>query len=142
MFGMAFGIFEAEQGFVGGKVLGPAGSFAFGTLLGTEEKIGDVGEAGSAFVGDAIGGEGVKEFAEDVVDVDLGDVIVGEAADFAGKILFAGFLFKGHGAGVIEAETVVFRVGGKAAHASIGEGELTEVEGVGRSRVTHKVIIS
>ena len=37
----------------------------------------------------------------------------------------------------IEAKAVVFGMGGKAAHATIGEGELAKVIGVAGSCVTH-----
>jgi hypothetical protein len=45
--------------------------------LGLEEVRADVGERGGAFGGNAIGGERLKEIAEDVIDVNLGEEIAG-----------------------------------------------------------------
>jgi len=135
------GIFEFEEFFKCGGVHLPASSFEFGALLSLREKAADVGESAGAAGRDAVGGECGEEFAEDVVDVDLSDEIAGGAFELGGEIVFARVGLAGGGAGVGEAEAVVFGVGGKATEASIGEFELAKVEDVGGSRVRHGAII-
>ncbi len=70
-----------------------------------------------------------------MVDVNLGDEIAGGRGEIGGEIVLAGL---GLGAATVgEAEAVMLGMGGQAAHASIGEGESAEVEGIGWSRVRH-----
>ena len=83
---------------------------------------------------DAVGGESAEEFAEEVVDVDLGDEIAGGAGELGREIVLALLEFA---AGVREAEAVVLGMSGEAAAASIGELKLAKVENVGKSRVGH-----
>jgi len=68
---------------------GPVVGFVSGTILGSQEEMADVGEGGGAARRDAIGGESLEEFAEDMVDIDLGDEIAGGAGEFFDEVLFA-----------------------------------------------------
>ena len=66
----------------------PFAGFTGGTFLRLHEQVADVGEGGGTARGDAIGGESFKEFAEDVVDIDLSDEIAGGAGEFSKEIVF------------------------------------------------------
>ena len=96
----------------------------------------DIGESGGALGRDAVGGEGLKEFAEDVVDIDLGDEIACGAGEFFDEIVFAvkGAAMDG---GVVEAEAVVIGVGGHGAEFAVGEFEVAKVVGCVWSFVAH-----
>lgn len=96
----------------------------------------DIGEGGGAFRRDAIGGEGFKEFAEDVVDINLGDEIAGGAGEFFDEIVFAviGAAMDG---GVVEAEAFVTGVGGHGAEFAVGEFKGAQVVGNVGSFVGH-----
>lgn len=138
--GVVFRILEPEELFEVGKIYLPAAGFVFGALLGLSDETGDVGEGSGAAIRDPIGGEGVKKLAEDVVDVNLGDVIAGRTAEVGGKVGFdggLGFGFGGDVAEVGEAEAVAFGMGREAAEASIGEFVLAEIEDIGWSGVGH-----
>ena len=111
---------------------GPVASFSSCTVLGLHEEMADIGESGGALGRDAIGGEGLEKFAEDVIDIDLSDEIAGGAREFFDEIVFA---MKGAAVdgGVVEAEAVVFWMGGHGAEFAVGEFEGAEVVGIVRS---------
>lgn len=136
---MVLGVLELEHGAEGGNIDVPATGFILGAFLRLQHEGGDVSEGAGAASGETVGSEGVKELAENVVDVDLGDVIAGGAVEFGGEVVLAllgGGLGAG-GAGVHETEAVAVGIGGEAAEASIGELELAEIEDVGGSGVGH-----
>lgn len=126
------GDFLEEFGFAG-----PVVGLESGAMLRLEEKMADVGEGGGAAGGDAVGGKGLEEFAEDVIDVDLGDEIAGWAGEFAAEIVFAveGAAVDG---GVVEAKSVVLGMRGHAAAFAVGEGKGAEVVGGVWASVTHR----
>ena len=74
----------------------------------------DIGEGGGALGRDAIGGEGLEEFAEDVIDINLGDEIAG------------GLAMDG---GVVEAEAFVTWMGGHGTEFAVGEFKGAKVVG-------------
>jgi len=90
--------------------------------------VADIGEGGGALGRDTIGGEGLEEFAEDVIDINLGDEIAGRAGEFLDEIVFTmkGAAMDG---GVVEAEAVVIGMGGHGAEFAVGEFKGTEVVG-------------
>ena len=96
----------------------------------------DVGEGGGAPGRDAVGGEGLEEFAEDVIDIDLGDEIAGGAGEFFDEIVFAvkGAAVDG---GVVEAEAVVLGMGGHGAEFAVGEFKGAKVVGCVWSSIAH-----
>ncbi len=97
-------------------------------MLGLHQEVTDIGEGGGALGRDTIGGEGLEEFAEDVIDINLGDEIAGGAGEFFDEIVFAvkGAAVDG---GVVEAEAVVLGVGGHGAEFAVGEFEGAKVVG-------------
>ena len=109
-----------------------------GSPLRLRELAGDVGKGAGAASGDAIGGEGFKELAEDVVDVDLGGEIAARTGEFFGEVVFALGWFIVEKASMRKAEAVVFGVSREAAEAPIGEFEFAEVEDIGWSGVGHE----
>jgi len=88
----------------------------------------DIGEGGGALGGDAIGGEGLEEFAEDVIDINLSDEVAGGAGEFFDEIVFAVKSAAMDG-GMVEAEAVVVWVGGHGAEFAVGEFKVTKVVG-------------
>jgi len=137
--GVLFGVLQRCQLFEDWQVDLPTLGFVFGGFLGLREQAGDVGKGAGAAGGETVGGEGVEEFSENVVDVDLGDVIVIGTGELGGEIVFA-HLGLGLGLGVAkvsEAEALAFGVGREAAHAAVGKGELAKVEDIGWSGVGH-----
>jgi hypothetical protein len=108
---------------------GPVAGFAPRAMLGLHQEMADIGEGGGAFGRDAIGGEGLEEFAENVIDINLRDEIASGAREFLDEIVFAvkGAAVDG---GVVEAEAVVFRMGGHGAEFAVGEFKGAEVVGV------------
>ena len=100
----------------------------------------DVCEGGGALGRDTIGGEGLKEFAEDVIDINLSDEITGGAGEFFDEIVFAvkGTAMDG---GVVEAEAVVIGVGGHGAEFAVGEFKVTKVVGCVWSFVCHRRLL-
>jgi hypothetical protein len=68
---------------------GPVAGFPSCAMLGLHQEVADIGEGGGAFGRDAIGGESLEEFAEDVIDINLGDEIAGGAGEFFDEIVFA-----------------------------------------------------
>ena len=111
----------------------PVNGFFPGAFLGLLEEAADVSEGAGATGGDAIGGEGAEELAEDMVDVDLHEEIAAGGDEIGGEVVFAGLGFSAAGMG--EAEAVGFGMGGQPAHTAIGERELTKVVRI--SCVTH-----
>jgi hypothetical protein len=106
-------------------------------MLGLHQEVADIGEGGGALGRDAIGGEGLEEFAEDVIDINLGDEIAGGAGEFFDEIVFA---MKGAAVdgGVVEAEAVVIGVGGHGAELAVGEFKGAKVVGCVWSFVCHR----
>ena len=111
---------------------GPVAGFSSCAMLGLHKEVADISEGGSALGRDAVGGEGLEEFAEDVIDIDLGDEIAGGACEFFDEIVFAvkGAAVDG---GVVEAEAVVFWMSGHGAEFAVGEFKVAEVIGIVRS---------
>ena len=125
---MIFGIFEAAEILEDGQLDAPTAGLIPGAFLALQEERSDVSEGSGAAGGEAVGGEGVEKFSENVVDVDLGDVVAGEAGNLGGEIIFAR-LRLGLSLGVAkvgEAEALAFGMGGKAALAAVGKGELSD----------------
>jgi len=90
----------------------------------------DVREGSGATLGDAVGGECFKELAEDMVDINVGDVIASETDEFGGKV---GLWRGGRGSAravtkMGEAKALSFGIGGEGATAAIGKLELTKGE--------------
>jgi len=73
------GIFDFGQAAEDVDVDFPLSGFLLSPFLGLDQQVGDVGKGGGSARRDTVGGEGVEEFAEDVVDVDLSDEIAGGA---------------------------------------------------------------
>jgi len=92
------------------------------------EEAADVGESSGASWSDAVGGEGLEEIAENVVDVNLGDEIAGGRGELGGEIILAWLGFGA--AGVDEAKAVMLGMSGEAAHAAIGESKLAKIEDI------------
>ena len=115
---------------------GPVAGFPSGTRLGSQQEMADIGEGGGAPGRNAIGGEGLEEFAEDVIDINLGDEIAGGAGEFFDEIVFAvkGAAVDG---GVVEAEAVVIGVGGHGAELAVGEFKGAKVVGCVWSLIAH-----
>jgi hypothetical protein len=107
---------------------GPVAGFSSCAMLGLHQEVADIGEGGGAFGRDAIGGEGLEEFAEDVIDINLGDEIAGGAGEFFDEIVFAvkGAAVDG---GVVEAEAVVIWMGGHGAEFAVSEFKVAKVVG-------------
>jgi len=107
---------------------GPVAGFPSCAMLGLHQEVADIGEGGGALGRDAIGGEGLEEFAEDMIDINLGDEIAGGAGEFFDEIVFA---MKGAAVdgGVVEAEAVVIWMGGHGAEFAVGEFKGAEVVG-------------
>ena len=97
-------------------------------MLGLHQEVADIREGGGTLGRDAVGGEGLEELAEDVIDIDLGDEIAGGAGEFFDEIVFAvkGAAVDG---GVVEAESIVPGMGGQGAVMSVGK--LKAAKGVG-----------
>jgi hypothetical protein len=104
----------------------PFAGFTGGAFLRLHEQVADVGEGGGTARGDAIGGESFKEFAEDVVDIDLSDEIAGGAGEFSKEIVFPmeGAAMDG---AMVEAESIVTGMSGHAAAFAVGELKSAEV---------------
>jgi len=115
---------------------GPVAGFPSGAMLGLHQEVADIGERGGALGRDTIGGEGLEEFAEDVIDINLGDEIAGGAGRFFDEIVFAvkGAAVDG---GVVEAEAVVIGVGGHGAEFAVGEFKGAKVVGCVWSLIAH-----
>ena len=111
---------------------GPVAGFPSCAGLRAHQEVADIGEGGSALGSDAVGGESLEEFAEDVVDVDLGDEVAGGTCEFFDEIVFAVKSAAMDG-GVVEAEAVVFWMGGHGAEFAVGEFEVAKVVGIVRS---------
>jgi len=77
---MVLRVFQLEELLEDGIINEPAAGFVLGAFLRLHQEEDDVSERGSAARREAIGGQSVEELAENVVDVDLGDVIAGGAA--------------------------------------------------------------
>jgi hypothetical protein len=115
---------------------GPVAGFPSCAMLGLHEEVADIGEGGGALGRDAVGGEGLEEFAEDVIDINLGDEIAGGAGEFFEEIVFAveGAAVDG---GVVEAEAVVIGVGGHGTEFAVGEFKVAKVVRCVWSSVAH-----
>jgi len=113
-------VFEGADLFEGFELVVPVVGFKVGALLGAEEELADVSEGGGAAGRDAVGGKGLEEAAEDVVDVNLGKVIACGAAEFFDEIVFA-VEGAAPGGGVAETVAFVLGMGGHAAMPAVGE---------------------
>ena len=115
---------------------GPVAGFLSCAMLGLHQEVADIGEGGGALGGNAIGGEGLEEFAEYVIDINLGDEIAGGAGEFFDEIVFAvkGAAVDG---GVVEAEAVVIGVSGHGAEFAVGEFKGAKVVGCVWSLIAH-----
>ena len=119
----------------------PVGGFKSGAVLGLQEQMADISERGGAARRDAVGGEGFKEFAEDVVDIDLGDEITGGTGKLFEEIVFA-MLGAAVGGAVIAAESLVVWMRRHGTAFAVGELKSAKsVEWV-RSLVAHRRIIN
>ncbi len=114
----------------------PVGGFKSGAVLGLQEQMADISERGGAARRDAVGSEGFKEFAEDVVDINLGDEIAGRAGEFFEEIVLA-VLGAAVGGAVIAAKSLV--VGMRRHGTAFAVGELKSAKSVEwiRSLVAH-----
>jgi hypothetical protein len=136
-FGMFGGrIFDFDEAAEDVGIDFPAVGLAFGALLGLQQEMADIGEGGGAAGRNTVGGQGLEELAEDVVDVDLGDEISGGAGKLFDEIVFAmeGAAMDG---GVVEAEALVVWMGGHGAEFAVGEFKVAKVVGCVWSSVAH-----
>jgi hypothetical protein len=131
------GIFDFDEAAENVGIDFPAVGFAFGALLGLQQEVADVGEGCGAAGRDAVGGQGLEELAEDMVDVNLGDEIACRAGELFDEIVFAveGAAVDG---GVVEAEAVVVWVGGHGAEFAVGEFKVAKIVGCVWSSVAHR----
>jgi hypothetical protein len=115
---------------------GPVAGFPSCARLGSHQEMADIGEGGGPLGRDTIGGESLEEFAEDVIDINLGDEIAGGAGEFLDEIVFAvkGAAVDG---GVVEAETFVIGVGGHGTEFAVSEFKGAKVVGCVWSLVAH-----
>jgi hypothetical protein len=115
---------------------GPIAGFPSCARLGSHQEMADIGEGGGALGRDTVGCEGLEEFAEDVIDINLGDEIAGGTGEFFDEIVFAviGAAVDG---GVVEAEAVVLGMGGHGAEFAVGEFKGAKVVGCVWSLVAH-----
>ena len=86
----------------------PPDRFVDRSFLCLRQLAGDVGESTGAAGGNAVGGERVKEFAKNVVDVDLGSEIAAGAGEFGGEVVFPLRLFAVQKTRMRQAMAVVF----------------------------------
>ena len=107
---------------------GPVAGFPSGAGLRAHQEVADISEGGSALGSDAVGGESLEEFAEDVIDIDLGDEIAGGAGEFFDEIVFAVKRAAVDG-GVVEAEAFMAGMGGHGAEFAVGEFKSAKVVG-------------
>ena len=77
---VVFGIFGFQEFAERGVVDFRRSGLVLGARLILHQESSDVREGSGATRGDAVAGERFKEFAEDMVDVDVGDVITGETS--------------------------------------------------------------
>jgi hypothetical protein len=107
---------------------GPVAGFLSCAMLGLHQEVANIGEGGGALGRDTIGGKGLEEFSEYVIDINLGDEISGGAGEFFDEIVFAviGAAVDG---GVVEAEAIVIGVGGHGAEFAVGEFKGAKVVG-------------
>jgi hypothetical protein len=132
MLRVVLGIFELQEFSEDFVVDFPATGFVLGAGLSAHEKRGDVGQGSGATLRDAVGGDRFKELAEDMVDVDVGDVIAGETGEFGGEVGLCGWLGSAMAVAKMgEAKTVAIRIGGKGTVAAISKLELTQGGGGG-----------
>lgn len=125
MFG---GIFDFDEFGEDLGLDGPVAGFPSCAGLGAHQEMADIGEGCGALGRDAVGGEGVEEFAEDVIDINLSDEITGGAGEFFDEIVFAvkGAAVDG---GVVEAEAFMAGMGGHGAEFAVGEFKGAKVVG-------------
>ena len=107
----------------------PVGGFKSGAVLGLQEQMADISERGGAAGRDAVGSEGFKEFAEDVVDIDLGDEIAGGTGEFFEEIVLA-VLGAAVGGAVVAAESLVVGMRRHGTAFAVGEFEICKVRRV------------
>ena len=104
---------------VGVGVVGGAIDFALDLGHGLEKELAEVAKGVGGTRGDLLVGEGVEDFAEDVINVEGGDVFAGERGEFSGQLF--GFekllLF----ASVEGAKRIVAGGAEHAAAAAVGE---------------------
>jgi len=122
------GIFDFDKATENIGIDFPAVGFAFGALLGLHQEVADIGEGGGTLGRDAVGGEGLEEFAEDVIDINLGDEIAGGAGEFFDEIVFA-MIGAAMDGGVVEAEAFVTWMGGHGTEFAVGEFKGAKVVG-------------
>ena len=60
---------------------GPVAGFLSCAMLGLHQEVANIGEGGGALGRDTIGGKGLEEFSEYVIDINLGDEIAGGAGE-------------------------------------------------------------
>ena len=115
---------------VGAGVVGGPADVGFDEGHGLERELDDVGEGGGFAGGDSAVGEGLEDFAEDVVDVEAGIEIAGERREFCCEFFgLEDLLFF---ASVEDAESGMPGLAEHAALASIVEGaETAGVAGLG-----------
>ena len=119
------GIVVALEEFAPGLVAVADFGFAGDLGHGMEHDLAEIGEGGGLFLGDAVLGEGGKDFAEHVDDVGAGDEVTGEGGgDFRAE--GAGFEDLEFGLGVEGTQLGVFRMAKHEAAAAVGEWELAE----------------
>ena len=73
------GIFDVDEFGEDLGLDGPVAGFSSCAMLGLQQEVADIGEGGGTLGRDAVGGEGLEEFAENVIDINLGDEIAGGA---------------------------------------------------------------
>ena len=97
-------------------------------FLAVEKKLGEIGEVFGAAGGNAAVGDKIEEFAEDVVDVGVGEELAGDGYEFLTDFFLGEELLLF--AGVDEAIGCVGLVTEHAALATVGEREVAELSWV------------
>jgi len=109
----------ADHAVIGFGIVGGPAYFVFDIGHRLKHELGDVGEGGGFARGDSALREGLKHFAEDVIDVETGIEIAGERSKVGGELFsFKELLFF---AGMEDAKSRMAGLAEHAATASIGE---------------------
>jgi hypothetical protein len=76
----------ANHTVVGLGVIGGPANFVFDIGHRLQHELGDVGEGGGLAWGDSPVGEGLKDFAENVINVETGVEVAGERRELGGEL--------------------------------------------------------
>lgn len=118
----------ADHAIVGFGIVGGPAYFVFDIGHRLKHELGDVGEGGGFARGDSTLREGLKHFAEDVIDVETGVETAGKGCELGGELFsFKELLF------FVGMEDAKSRMAGLAEHAAAASiGERAETPGLQR----------